>query len=86
LARVRELEQARDWQPIETAPKDGTVIIGALVSDGRVWRVHDMKHNGLAFYTQNGGSLPRMTHWIHVPAALEARDAAPDIRPRRDGE
>lgn len=56
-----------EWAPIETAPKDRT-IIGALISDGRVWRVHEMKHNGLAFYTSSGGSLPRMTHWMPLPA------------------
>ena len=54
------------WQPIETAPKDGTIIIGALINK-QVWRVHDMKHNGLAFYTVNGHSLPKMTHWIPMP-------------------
>lgn len=56
-----------DWQPIETAPKDGTLVIGALIRNGKIWRIHDMKHNGLAFYTVNGGSLPQMTHWFPVP-------------------
>ena len=65
-------DAATDWLPIETAPKDGTIIIGALIRDGKLWRVHDMRHNGLAFYTINGGSLPRMTHWIQLPAARAA--------------
>ena len=54
------------WQPIATAPKDGTPVIGALIRDGKIWRVHDMKHNGLAFYT-TGQSLPQMTHWTPMP-------------------
>lgn len=57
----------RHWCPIDTAPKDGTLIIGALIRDGKVWRVHEMKHNGLAFYTVAGGSLPQMTHWMPLP-------------------
>jgi hypothetical protein len=67
-------EAAPPWQPIDTAPKDRT-IIGALIRDGRVWRVHEMKHNGLAFYTTAGGSLPKMTHWIPMPAAANHRFA-----------
>jgi hypothetical protein len=55
------------WQPIATAPKDRTVIIGALIQGGKVWRVSDMKHNGLAFYNVAGGRLPPMTHWIPMP-------------------
>lgn len=72
---IDELEHFRaaggpsGWQPIETAPKDGTVVIGALIRDGRLWRIHDMKHDGLAFYTLNGGSLPQMTHWLPAPPA-----------------
>ncbi len=56
------------WQPIETAPKDGTVIIGALIQRGRLWRATDMYWNGLSFYTVNGGyGVPKMTHWMPVP-------------------
>ncbi len=55
------------WRDIATAPKDGTLIIGALIRDG-IWRVHEMRHNGLAFYTIAGGSLPQMTHWLPIPA------------------
>lgn len=67
------------WYPIETAPKNGTLIIGALIKDdGKVWRVHEMKHNGLAFYTVAGGSLPRMTHWMPLPVFPAA---PPAVRP-----
>ena len=59
------------WQPIATAPKDRP-IIGALIYNGRIWRVHDMKHNGLAFYTLSGHSLPQMTHWVPMPTIGEA--------------
>ena len=72
LRRLQEEHEKGGWQPIETAPKDGTLIIGALIDTqyGRVCRVHDMKHNGLAFYTVTGHSLPQMTHWMPIPALL----------------
>ena len=71
---TRLQEQVHKWQPIATAPKDGTTIIGALIGvDGSVFRVHDMKHNGLAFYTTNGGSLPPMTHWMSMPDLAAVR-------------
>lgn len=71
LLREPPADAPLEWQPIDTAPKDRT-IIGALIRDGRVWRVHEMKHNGLAFYTVAGGSLPQMTHWIPMPEAARA--------------
>lgn len=61
-------EADQGWRPIETAPKDGTLIIGALIRDGKVWRVHDMKYNSFAFYTRAGGSVPQMTHWMPLPS------------------
>ena len=65
-----ELERLRTWQPIATVPKDGTYVLGALIKDGTVWRVHEMAHNGLAFYTKAGGSVPAMTHWLPMPALI----------------
>jgi hypothetical protein len=56
------------WRPIASAPKDGTLIVGALIDDrGRICRIHDMQYNAIGFYTVNGGSLPRMTHWMPSP-------------------
>jgi hypothetical protein len=63
-----------NWQPLATAPRDGTPIIGALIRDGKVWRVHDMQHNGLAYYTINGQSLPVMTHWVPMPELTPVED------------
>jgi hypothetical protein len=60
-------EQEKGWQPIETAPKDGTLVIGALIDGGKVWRVHEMRFARIAWYTNSGGGLPKMTHWMPLP-------------------
>lgn len=74
------------WQPIETAPKDGTLILGALIHSGKVWRVHEMKHNGLAFYTSAAGSLPVMTHWMPLPAGPPEASPSPPRSETEDEE
>ena len=73
-----------DWQPIETAPKDGTPIIGLMVRtypdgsfypDGAVmmYEVDGIGHTGWAYM----GVLVNMvqpddapTHWLPLPAPV----------------
>jgi hypothetical protein len=56
------------WQPIDDEAKKSAVLI-ALIRDGKVWRVSDAKHNGLSFYTINGGiACHWATHWMPLPA------------------
>lgn len=61
-----------DWQPIATAPKDGTPVIVALIRRGRIWRVSDAYWNDLAWYTIEGGKgVSWATHWIPLPPVPE---------------
>ena len=73
---------AREWQPIETAPKDGTVILVALIKDGHVMRVSDARHvKDLGLYTRFGGEACHWrTHWMPLPDPPEAE------RDRREAE
>ena len=72
-----------EWQPIETAPKDGTEILAYFgphtgvvqVSwnspdyDGfKLWVVDDRKHGP---YYLRGYSNPYPTHWMPLPPAPE---------------
>ena len=63
-ARLRELTE---WQPIETAPKDKTLVLVALIRDGVVWRASDAVFNGLGWYTKNGKACHWRTHWMPLP-------------------
>lgn len=59
-AKLRE----REWQPIETAPKDGTLILcGALGSDVLAGGVWEDKYKG--WFTTFGGDI-YPTHWKHT--------------------
>lgn len=66
--------EARQWQPIETAPKDGTPV---LVYDAN-WCGNmgpRVTPAGWAPYTDGGGYWPGVTeptHWQPLPAPPEA--------------
>jgi hypothetical protein len=67
-----------DWQPIETAPKDGRQVI--VVVDGRVkigrWANVINTDHGVVTYAHQGWSIPDMfafgntpepSHWMPLP-------------------
>lgn len=58
------------WQPIETAPKDGTNIIG-LTQWGalEIWYVRDAYEG--EYWQDYSDSEPDPTHWLPLPAPPE---------------
>ena len=76
------------WQPIETAPKDGTPILGARVCeymdgstymDGAIvmYERDGIGHTGWAymgFLVSMVGSDVAPTHWLPLPAPPEAAE------------
>ena len=60
-----------DWQPIETAPKDGTFILVAVPGDVKthimlVWWV-----DGWCWDMTNTPIVGTPTHWMPLPASPE---------------
>ncbi len=76
-AEIERLLKLTDWQPIETAPKDGTVVdlfrCGHRVPNCS-WRVnHNVLLDGWVYSPPNGGKYafhkrdPNPTHWMPLP-------------------
>jgi|688.fasta_scaffold36485_15 hypothetical protein len=71
-------EPPEGWQPIETAPRDGTaVMIYAPASDPAKWAVDLPAVVCTAAYHEDAGwcvcTVREVTHWMPLPAAPEAR-------------
>lgn len=64
LDRLAEAEARKNWQSIETAPKDGTSV---LVYDGHIWIAEWYETNDRikGWWAQDHSCNP--THWMHLP-------------------
>ena len=72
-ARLSGVTSAPAWQPIETAPKDGSRVIVLRPSANQFRRIGiDRWHNGL-WWESRPAEFP--THWMPLPAATEPPNA-----------
>ena len=61
-------DEVSEWQPIETAPKDGRRIIAATPSYTEPLILYWMKNNGLAaWWDWDLDSYTDVTHWQPLP-------------------
>lgn len=62
---------ANGWLPIETAPKDGTVVLAARqVRHGREYAIEGMSKNSDGWWITADGNRPSQpTYWQPLPAA-----------------
>jgi len=67
--KIKELEAQLTWQPIETAPKDGTVIL-TLRKNGRiapaVWYDNPFGDKNTVI-DNSSGKWWTVTHWMPLP-------------------
>jgi hypothetical protein len=73
------LQSTREWMPIDTAPKEGRLILGFAIVDTSTgnWRMRIMSHNGHAESRREewngwGDSWIPPTHWMPLPQAPTA--------------
>ena len=61
----RTLSQNAQWQPIETAPKDGSIILVFGLNDINIayWQSIDTQ----IFTDEFGHELYELTHWMPLP-------------------
>ena len=89
-AQLKELQQERDqlaaqvgqseqqWQPIATAPKDGTMILGYMPSSCHEGLVCVCYWNAIWEHWQNNtdGGSEKPSHWLKLPEPPIRSEAA----------
>ena len=76
---VQPSEVAQQWQPIETAPKDGTRVLATWdytwCQSGPHAEVCETNESGEWFYSYDGdGPQKPPTHWMPLPAPPKPKD------------
>lgn len=70
-----QTELAAEWQPIETAPKDGSPVLVAKLEAGKLLWWFRAKFrlggkNGWVTYGGFGGAVAEPSHWLLLPEAI----------------
>lgn len=56
------------WQPIETAPKDGEVILVSHIFNDQIYWVEAAKQKHGAWFRPTGHAVHQPTHWMPLPS------------------
>ena len=73
IARAEKAEAALQWQPIETAPKDGRMVL-IRTESGDEWTGTFAAYwsaSRQAFFYSQDRSVPNATHWMPLPPPPE---------------
>lgn len=76
-----------EWQPIETAPKDGTVILGYsssiewIVVYAKKWRWQYGKPDTIEWTISPGEMISDITHWQPLPKPPTQYNSSEDKTP-----
>lgn len=74
LANMNTTNTPMEWQPIETAPKDGTTIWCLDAIYGKPWH-YECIWNAIEWYHGFGTAWPdaKPTHWMPLPPPPKAQ-------------
>ena len=67
-AHDAELLAPYQWQPIETAPKDGEVILVSHIFNDQIYWVEAAKQKHGAWFRPTGHAVHQPTHWMPLPS------------------
>lgn len=77
-------KQATEWQPIETAPKDGTRILAVCMKTAER-TIRRMGHMAVTEWDDTWGEFNHIswpaTHWMPLPAPPLAAAPTPEVKP-----
>jgi hypothetical protein len=65
---LRELQQLREWQPIETGPKDGRTVLLNRAGSDRVYTGRYATCVDAGWWQDTHGQRRDPTHWKPLPA------------------
>lgn len=80
-AEIERLRALTEWQPIETAPKDGTQFLGIRMgghNDPTFFLIEGLHMKYATHQTWNGAGGQygiRLTHWMPLPNPPERQDS-----------
>jgi hypothetical protein len=78
--RIKRLEEAHSWHPIETAPHDNNWVLGYDANDGETGmiifnRAHSLDDDGRECHWTDGMREWTPTHWMPLPEPPKAKEA-----------
>ena len=84
--RIKRLEEAHSWHPIETAPHDYNWVLGYDANDGETGMIifdrayNSLDDDGRECHWTDGIREWTPTHWMPLPDEPKAKEAKPCIK------
>jgi hypothetical protein len=84
LGAQAQEERVKEWQPIESAPKDGTSFLSCNMNQGAFMAVAWWSSAYKYFVRSGGHHLYQFTHWMPLPESPDALAPQPEPEVKDD--